>query len=175
MAGADGPHPTLGVLCVIGKSLRSPVSLKPEIHVAQRLACSAHASHPPVSARFSEEGLACVRGGITLVEMLIAMAITLLMMAAVVTLFANISSSVSKRRATIEMSTQMQQVRAMLQRDLAGATCPAVPWQRPESNHGYIELIEGPQSDANPSQWIFDSDGDGVGDGLGPALRAATC
>lgn len=102
--------------------------------------------------------------------MLIAMAITLLMMAAVVTLFANISSSVSKRRATIEMSTQMQQVRAMLQRDLAGATCPAVPWQRPESNHGYIEIIEGAQSDANPSPWISDSDNDGIGDGFGTSL-----
>lgn len=99
--------------------------------------------------------------GLTLVEMLIAMAITLVMMAAVVTVFANISSSVINRRATIEMASQVRHVRSVLQRDLAGATCPAVPWQKPESNHGYIEIIEGPQSDFDPSLWIRDRNNDG--------------
>src|SRR4051794_27633882 len=79
----------------------------------------------------------------TLVEMLIAMAITLVMMGAVVTLFANISNSVKNRRATIEMSGQLRRVRNALQQDLQGATCPGVTWQRPESNHGYIEINEG--------------------------------
>src|SRR3954466_11078753 len=81
--------------------------------------------------------------GFTLIEMLIAMAITLVMMGAVVTLFANISNGVRNRRATIEMSTQLRHVRNTLQQDLQGATCPGVTWQRPESNHGYIEIIEG--------------------------------
>jgi type II secretory pathway pseudopilin PulG len=95
----------------------------------------------------------------TLVEMLVAMAITLVMMGAVVTLFANISNSVRNRRATIEMSSQLRHVRNVLQQDLQGATCPGVTWQRPESNHGYIEIIEGQYRegyatnliDANPS------------------------
>src|SRR3954467_10668203 len=81
--------------------------------------------------------------GFTLVEMLVAMAITLVMMGAVVTLFANISNSVRNRRATIEMSAQLRHVRNVLQQDLQGATCPGVTWQKPESNHGYIEIIEG--------------------------------
>lgn len=80
---------------------------------------------------------------LTLVEMMVAMAITLVMMAAVVTLFANVSNSVRNRRATIELSGQIRHVRNMLQQDLQGATCPGLTWQRPESNHGYIELIEG--------------------------------
>jgi hypothetical protein len=75
--------------------------------------------------------------------MLVAMAITLVMMAAVVTLFANVSNSVRNRRATIEMSAQLRHLRNVLQQDLRGATCPGVTWQRPDSNHGYIELIEG--------------------------------
>src|SRR2546430_14526712 len=53
--------------------------------------------------------------GFTLVEMLVAMAITLVMMGAVVTLFANISNSVRNRRATIEMSAQLRHVRNVLQ------------------------------------------------------------
>jgi prepilin-type N-terminal cleavage/methylation domain-containing protein len=87
--------------------------------------------------------------GFTLVEMLVAMAITLVMMAAVVTLFANVSNSVRNRRATIEMSSQLRHVRNVLQQDLQGATCPGLTWQRPESNHGYIELIEGQHREAN--------------------------
>lgn len=92
------------------------------------------------------------RSGFTLVEMLIAMAITLVMMAAVATLFANVSGSVRNRRATIEMSNQIRHVRNVLQQDLQGATCPGLTWQRPESNHGYIELIEGQYRDSFPSQ-----------------------
>ncbi len=101
------------------------------------------------------------RRGITLVEMLIAMAITLVMIGAVVTIFANVTGSVQKRRATIEMSGQLRHARNVLQRDLAGATCPAVTWQRPESNHGYLEIIEGPLTDANPTALIQDRNGDG--------------
>ena len=103
------------------------------------------------------------RSGLTLVEMLVAMAIALLMMAAVVTVFANISASTSKRRATIEMSGQLRSVAEQLSRDLEGVTCPAIPWQKPDSAHGYIELIEGVYSDAMPSPWLWDSNDDDNG------------
>ena len=56
----------------------------------------------------------------TLVEMLIAMAITLVMIGAVVTLFANLSNSVRDRRAVVEMSGQLRHARNMLQQDLQG-------------------------------------------------------
>ncbi|MCI0333764.1 MAG: type II secretion system GspH family protein [Planctomycetes bacterium] len=98
----------------------------------------------------------------TLVEMLVAMAITLVMMAAVVTLFANVSNSVRNRRATIEMTNQLRQVRNVLQQDLQGATSPGITWQRPDSNHGYIELIEGPSNDQDPTPLVRDADRDGV-------------
>lgn len=87
------------------------------------------------------------RRGITLVEMLIAVAITLVIMAAVVTAFATISDSVQQRRATGEMSNSLRHARNVLQRDLAGVTCNMLPWQKPEWNHGYFELIEGPYCD----------------------------
>src|SRR5882672_3843938 len=92
--------------------------------------------------------------GFTLIEMLVAMAITLVMMGAVVTLFANISNSVRNRRATTEMSGQLRHVRNVLQQDLQGATCPGVTWQRPESNHGYIEIIEGEYKEGFASQLL---------------------
>src|SRR3954464_15376829 len=89
--------------------------------------------------------------GFTLIEMLVAMAITLVMMGAVVTLFANLSNSVRNRRATPEMAGQLRHVRNVLQQDLQGATCPGVTWQRPESNHGYISIIEGPRKEGYAS------------------------
>jgi prepilin-type N-terminal cleavage/methylation domain-containing protein len=87
----------------------------------------------------------------TLVEMLVAMAITLVMMGAVVTLFANITNSVRDRRAVIEISGQLRHARNMLQQDLQGATCPGLTWRRPEENQGYIEIIEGPYREGNAS------------------------
>ncbi len=89
--------------------------------------------------------------GFTLIEMLIAMAITLVMIGAVVTLFANISNSVRNRRAVIEMSGQLRHARNMLQQDLQGATCNGLVWQRPDENQGYLEIIEGPQREGQAS------------------------
>jgi hypothetical protein len=95
--------------------------------------------------------------------MLMAMAITLLMMAAVVTLFANLSGSIRNRRAVIELSGQLRQVRQRLARDLAGCTVPPgdgglIPWrQRPGEGIGYFEIQEGKHSDFDPSDYV---DGD---------------
>ncbi|WP_428305277.1 PulJ/GspJ family protein [Lacipirellula sp.] len=92
--------------------------------------------------------------GLTLIEMLVALAVTLVMMAAVVNLFANISGSIRNRRAAIETGAQLRQVRQRLAMDLNGATCRGTTWQRPEANQGYIEVIEGEWSDKNPSSLI---------------------
>ncbi|MCA9261845.1 MAG: hypothetical protein KDA61_21655, partial [Planctomycetales bacterium] len=93
--------------------------------------------------------------------MLVAMAITLLMMAAVVNLFANISTGVRDRRALIEMSGQLRVAQQQLTRDLQNATCTGTTWQRPEENKGYIEIVEGRWSDAEPGALLNDPDGDG--------------
>ena len=63
--------------------------------------------------------------------MLVAMAITLVMMAAVVTLFANVSDSVRNRRATVEMTDQLRHVRNVLQQDLQGQRARASPGSGP--------------------------------------------
>ncbi|MDZ4656566.1 MAG: prepilin-type N-terminal cleavage/methylation domain-containing protein [Bythopirellula sp.] len=96
---------------------------------------------------------------LTLVEMLVGMAITLVMMAAVVNLFANISEGVRNRRATMEVSANLRIARSQLFNDLAGATCLKYPknthgvMPKPDSNNppdGYFEIVEGRWSDDNP-------------------------
>ena len=101
---------------------------------------------------------------LTLIEMLIGMAITLVMMAAVVNLFANIGQSVRTRRAGMEMNGQLRMARSRLYKDLAGATCPAKPWREPGNDEGYLEIIEGKWSDKVPSLLV-----DGVDNGLASA------
>lgn len=96
--------------------------------------------------------------GLTLVEMLVGMAITLVMMAAVVTLFANVSSSVRNRRANAELGAQLRHTRSRLAQDLAGATAPGRTWLRPEAAVGYLEIIDGPWSDSNPSPLIANNE-----------------
>jgi type II secretory pathway pseudopilin PulG len=100
------------------------------------------------------------RRALTLIEMLIGMAITLVMMAAVVQLFANISQGVRNRRATMEVSAKLRTARAQLYNDLAGATCLKYPkdthavMPKPDSNNppdGYFEIVEGERADENPA------------------------
>lgn len=88
-----------------------------------------------------------VRAGVTLIEMLVAMAISLIMMAAVANLFAVVGSSVSASRALINMSEQVRAARNRLQADLGGVTAPMLPPLRPENGDGYFEYFEGPSID----------------------------
>jgi len=81
--------------------------------------------------------------GFTLVEVMVATAITLLIMAAVTALFANISASVQVSRASIELSDRIRAVKALLENDLKGLTCVTVPPMKADDDKGYIEIVEG--------------------------------
>lgn len=85
--------------------------------------------------------------GFTLIEMLVALAATLLMMGATVTLFGVIVDSVSGSRALLEISDKLRATRNRIQADLQGATATMKPPLRPENDEGYLEIIEGPNYD----------------------------
>lgn len=99
--------------------------------------------------------------GFTLIEMLVSLAITMIMMGAVVSLFQIISDSVSGSRSIIEMSERLRAARNRLQTDLQGATADMRPPLRPEADQGYLELIEGPMTDA---QWTSSATASVMGD-----------
>ncbi len=83
--------------------------------------------------------------------MLIAVALTLVLMGTVASIFASVSGSIANRRSSMEMNTQLAHVRNVLASDLRGATCTALPWQRPEASQGYFEIVEGLYCDFYPS------------------------
>lgn len=86
------------------------------------------------------------RRGFTLTEILVATALTLLMMGMVVQIFAMVSDSVRETRGTVEVNDRLRAAASRLQLDLAGVTVnlSRTPPHRPEDGEGYFEYIEGP-------------------------------
>jgi type II secretory pathway pseudopilin PulG len=89
------------------------------------------------------------RAAMTLVEMLVAMALTLIMMAAVAQLFATFGTGVGDSRRLLEMDERMRAVALRLRQDLDGVTARVTqtPPRRPADGSGYFEIIEGPRND----------------------------
>lgn len=89
------------------------------------------------------------RVGMTLVEMLVAMTITLIMMGVVAQLFAMMGSGMQGNRNKTELYNRLRSAAERLKMDLAGVTAPMQPPLDPGRNLGYFEYIEGKESDSN--------------------------
>ncbi len=87
------------------------------------------------------------RLGYTLVEMMVATALTLVMMYAVVSIFADIGDSVNNSRAALEMSERLRATVTLLGMDLSGLTAVPRPPRAVEGDEGYLEIIEGPNTE----------------------------
>jgi prepilin-type N-terminal cleavage/methylation domain-containing protein len=88
--------------------------------------------------------------GFTLVEMLVAMALTLIMVYAIAEFYAYVGDSVRDGRAMIEMGGQLRAATQRLKRDLDSLTVRVVPWTDDGNNSGYFEYYEGRKSDKFP-------------------------
>lgn len=87
--------------------------------------------------------------GLTLVEMLMATALTLIMFAAVAQIFGMMGTAMRDARATIELSGNLRSVSTHLQHDLDNVSVDVLPWVQPGANQGYFEIIEGPDRDVD--------------------------
>lgn len=83
--------------------------------------------------------------GFTLVEVLIAVVLTLIIILAMVRLFKSTGDSISLGRAKMDMHNQIRVVTETLRRDLQNAT--HLPNPRPGTSEGYFEIVEGPEFD----------------------------
>jgi hypothetical protein len=82
--------------------------------------------------------------------MLVALAVTLMMMGAVITVFGFIGERVTDSRGIIETTDRLRSAAHRLREDLTSITVDAIPWQRPEAGQGYLEILEGPLRDYAP-------------------------
>jgi hypothetical protein len=85
--------------------------------------------------------------GMTLVEMLVATAATMMLMGAIAQIFSVFGNAVSDSRSVIELDGRMRSVAWRLRNDLDGVTARTNPPVSPEADEGYFEVIEGPNND----------------------------
>jgi prepilin-type N-terminal cleavage/methylation domain-containing protein len=102
-----------------------------------------------------------LRSAFTLVEMLVAMALTLILVYAIAHFYAIIGDSVKDGRGMIEMNQQLRAVTQRLKLDLEQLTIPAVPWADEGGAAGYLYIKEGPSSDSDVNgNGLLDADND---------------
>lgn len=82
--------------------------------------------------------------GFTLVELMIAMTITLLLMAALGKSFAVIGKTMKEGRAQVSLSSKLRGISFRLRTDLRSRTVHAQPPLPSESGSGYLMVYEGP-------------------------------
>ena len=87
------------------------------------------------------------RTGLTLVEMLVVVAVTLVFMFALTQVFALLGDGITSGRALIELNAQKRAITLRLQSDLDNISVPAIPWATLQNGGGYLEIFEGPRTD----------------------------
>src|SRR5438094_1233026 len=83
------------------------------------------------------------RFAFTLVEMLVAMALTLLLVYAIAQFYAIVGDAVKDGRSMIQLNQQLRAVVEKLKSDLDQITIPVVPWADDGGAAGYFEYKEG--------------------------------
>ena len=87
------------------------------------------------------------RLGLTLVEIMIALTMTLIVLYAMITAFQYASTEIASGRASIELSNQMRAAVEILRSDLRGLTVSPEPHSDGVVPNGYFEYVEGPRRD----------------------------
>ena len=87
------------------------------------------------------------RRGLTLIEMLVSVTLTLMIVFALVSVFDLIGKRVTDGRALIELSGNLRGAANRLQQDLAGLTATTLPPRDPSHGEGYLEIVDGPTTD----------------------------
>ena len=78
----------------------------------------------------------------TLVEVLVALTLTLILMTAVVRVFSGVGTAISASRRALETFDRVRAAAATLRSDLQGVTAAMNPPARPEDGKGYLEIVE---------------------------------
>lgn len=95
-----------------------------------------------------------MRRAFTLVEMLIAMLLTLILIASIAQFYAILGDSVKDGRAMIELSGQLRNTVTRLEADFSQLTSHPLPWVDDSGAGGYFEYYEGLAND-----WDANADG----------------
>lgn len=101
-----------------------------------------------------------IKSGLTLIEVLIGLTMTLIVLGAMMVAFRYASEQISNGRAMIEMSNQLRSMQNFIRSDFAGLTTDVHLGDRNGSPNGYFEYIEGPLKDFSFAADIKNAFGD---------------
>jgi len=87
------------------------------------------------------------RRGMSLVEILVALTMTLIVLGAMMSAFQYASQEMAAGRAMMELANRARGAESLLRSDLAGLTVEAKPYTQTVNPPGYFEYIEGPLHD----------------------------
>lgn len=87
------------------------------------------------------------RPGFTLLEVLIATAVTLLMMVSLAQIFKSIGDSMKQGRAALELNNRLRSVALRIRSDLENLTVVPNPPVTPKSGTGYLKMFDGSLTD----------------------------
>ena len=87
------------------------------------------------------------RRGLTLVEMMVSVTLTLVVVFALVQVFDLLGDSVTDSKAIIEISANLRTAADLLRDDLDGLTVTTLPPRAPAQGEGYLEIVDGPSTD----------------------------
>lgn len=83
------------------------------------------------------------RLGLTLIEILVGLTMTLIVLGAMMFAFRYASQEISRGRAMMELSNQLRVAQDLLRSDFDGITVDLRPWAKTAGPNGYFEYIEG--------------------------------
>jgi hypothetical protein len=103
--------------------------------------------------------LALKREGLTLIEVMIALTMTLIVLGAMMTAFASVSSRMQQGRAMIELANRVRNVESTLRSDLTSMTVEPRPYTTTLPS-GFFQIVEGGRSDAETAVTVNSVIGD---------------
>jgi len=98
-------------------------------------------------ARFPDSRVS--RRGLSLIEVMIALTMTLIVLGAMITIFSRASREMSYKRAMMELHSRLRVPAELLRSDMERVTVELRPWALESSPDGYFEYIEGPRRDTS--------------------------
>ena len=90
------------------------------------------------------------RAGLSLIEVLVGLTVTLIVLVAMMQAFKFASTEMQKGRASLELTNRLRTVEDLLRKDLSQLTVELKPYHNlSESPKGYVEIADGPRTDIN--------------------------
>ena len=87
------------------------------------------------------------RRGLTLIEIMIALTMTLIVLGAMMQAFQYASGQMQMGRATMEMANRLRSAEELLRSDLSNLTVEPRPYTGNTNPNGYLEIIDGTMRD----------------------------